>query len=120
MPDWNKVAEDMNKRKDNGEKIDVMKEIREIVQKDGNELEKKWEEKTHEHYMKTLHRVIKADDNSRDRLLRGLDKRGNKIYQKKMNITERLEKAEKIHQNHLRKIHEDTEKALRKLANRKN
>ena len=115
MADWNKVAEDMYKRKDDGEKIDVMKEIREIVQKDGNELEKKWEEKIHEQHMKKLNRVIEVDKNSRNRLLRGLDKRGNKIYQKKMNTTERLEKLEKIHQNHLRKINDDTEKALKKL-----
>lgn len=31
---------------------------------------------------------------------------------------ERLEKLEKIHQNHLRKINDDTEKALRKHVNR--
>ena len=115
MTDWNKVAEDMNKRKDDGEKIDVMKEIREIVQKDGNGLEKKWEEKLQAHYDKGLKRVYESDKNSRNRLLYGLDKRGNKIYQKKMNTTERLEKLEKIHQNHLRKINDDTEKALKKL-----
>ena len=122
MPDWNKVAEDMNKRKDNGEKIDVLKEVGEIVQKDNDELEKKRDEKRdeklQEHYDKGLKRVYESDKNSRNRLLYGLDKRGNKIYQKKMNTTERLEKAEKIHQNHLRKINDDTDKALRKHVNR--
>ena len=102
---------------------DLIKKLDEEEQKHIEKMElksKKLDEKLQEHYDKGLKRVYESDKNSRNRLLHGLDKRGNKIYQKKMNTTERLEKAEKIHQNHLRKIHEDTEKALRKLANRKN
>ena len=100
---------------------DLIKKLDEEEQKRIEKMElksKKLDEKLQEHYDKGLKRVYESDKNSRNRLLYGLDKRGNKIYQKKMNTTERLEKAEKIHQNHLRKINDDTDKALRKLANR--
>ena len=39
-------------------------------------------------------------------------------YRDENHRRERLEKLEKIHQNHLRKINDDTEKALRKHVNR--
>ena len=100
---------------------DLIKKLDEEEQKHIEKMElksKKLDEKLQAHYDKGLKRVYESDKNSRNRLLYGLDKRGNKIYQKKMNTTERLEKAEKIHQNHLRKINDDTDKALRKHANR--
>ena len=100
---------------------DLIKKLDEEEQKRIEKMElksKKLDEKLQEHYDKGLKRIYESDKNSRNRLLYGLDKRGNKIYQKKMNTTERLEKAEKIHQNHLRKINDDTDKALRKHANR--
>jgi len=100
---------------------DLIKKLDEEEQKHIEKMElksKKLDEKLQEHYDKGLKRVYESDKNSRNRLLHGLDKRGNKIYQKKMNTTERLEKAEKIHQNHLRKINDDTDKALRKHVNR--
>ena len=107
--DMKKDMEDFRKKSD----AEEQKHIEKMELKS-----KKLDEKLQEHYDKGLKRVYESDKNSRNRLLYGLDKRGNKIYQKKMNTTERLEKAEKIHQNHLRKINDDTDKALRKLANR--
>ena len=65
---------------------DLIKKLDEEEQKHIEKMElksKKLDEKLEEHYDKGLKRIHEANKNSRNRLLHGLDKHGNKIYKKK-------------------------------------
>jgi phage-related protein len=72
--DMKKDMEDFRKKSD----AEEQKHIEKMELKS-----KKLDEKLEEHYDKGLKRIHEANKNSRNRLLHGLDKHGNKIYKKK-------------------------------------